>query len=80
MGFSGNPESGLRVFPSAPGDSVGQVTPLRRAGADPGGEGCCGVAVPWGPGPSGTPRAGFCPGTRVPAAGARQLRAAQVLS
>lgn len=67
MGLSGNPESGLRVFPSAMIQSV-RSPPLRRAGADPGGE----------------PRCGAGAAERDPAGGAGpgylQLRAKQVLS
>lgn len=44
MELSGNPESGLRVFPSAVIQSV-RSPPLRRAGADPGGERRCGAAA-----------------------------------
>lgn len=65
MELSGNPESGLRVFPSAVIQSV-RSPPLRRAGADPGGERRCGAAAR-------DPAGGARPG-------ALQLRAEQVLS
>lgn len=65
MGLSGNPESGLRVFPSAMIQSV-RSPPLRRAGADPGGEPRCGAT-------RRDPAGGAGPGYL-------QLRAEQVLS
>lgn len=65
MELSGNPESGLRVFPSAVIQSV-RSPPLRRAGADPGGERRCGAAAR-------DPAGGARPGALL-------LRAEQVLS